>query len=121
MEPRKKARRWILAVMLAGLLGGESVSGWPQETPASSPPESGPSGSTILAGVGAVLGSMIYAPVKGLLVCPVMGLAAGATYAATGGEKETPNYLLRVGCTGTYFISPAMVQGQESFRAYDAP
>ena len=51
-----------------------------------------------------------------------MGLvAAGATYAATGGEKETPEYLLRVGCTGTYVISPEMVQGQEAFRAYDKP
>jgi hypothetical protein len=37
----------------------------------------------------------------------------------TGGEKETANYLLRLGCTGTYLISPAMVQGQEAFRRYD--
>jgi hypothetical protein len=48
-------------------------------------------------------------------------VAAGATYAATGGQKETPEYLLRVGCTGTYFISPGMVQGQEAFRTYDKP
>ena len=68
------------------------------------------------------LGSIFYAPFKGLIQCPAVGLvAAGVTYAATGGQKETPEYLLRVGCTGTYFISPGMVQGQEAFRTYDKP
>ena len=57
---------------------------------------------------------MIFAFISGVVL-------AGVTYAATGGQKETPEYLLRVGCTGTYFISPGMVQGQEAFRTYDKP
>jgi len=122
MEPRKHARSWILAVTIASLLVVVPVLGWAQEAPASSDSGSGPSGRTILAGVGAVIGSIFYAPFKGLIMCPAVGLVAGGvTYAATGGEKETPDYLLRLGCSGTYFVSPSMIQGQESFRAYDAP
>jgi hypothetical protein len=93
-----------------------------ETTPAAANSGSGPSGSSFLAGVGAVLGSIFYVPFKGLIMCPAVGLVAGGvTYAATGGEKERPGYLLRVGCTGTYFISSEMVQGQEAFRAYDKP
>jgi hypothetical protein len=122
MEPRKHARSWILAVTIASLLVVVPVLGWAQEAPASSDSGSGPSGRTILAGVGAVIGSIFYAPFKGLIMCPAVGLVAGGvTYVATGGEKETPDYLLRLGCSGTYFVSPSMIQGQESFRAYDAP
>ena len=123
MEARKRGWGRILVVTIAvlGMVG--PVASWAQETtPAASNSGSGPSGSTILAGVGAVFGSILYAPFKGLILCPGVGLvAAGVTYAATGGQKETPEYLLRVGCTGTYVISPEMVQGQEAFRAYDKP
>jgi hypothetical protein len=121
MEPRKRAWCSILALMTALLLITGPLT-WAQEAPASSDSGSGPSGSTILAGVGAVIGSIFYAPFKGLIMCPAVGLvASGVTYAATGGEKETPNYLLRLGCTGSYFLSPSMVQGKDTFRAYDAP
>ena len=72
-----------------------------------------------MAGTGAVLGSIFFVPFKALIMCPVGAVAAGGTYAVTGGETETANYLLRLGCTGTYFISPAMIQGQEAFRRYD--
>lgn len=123
MEARKRGWSRILVVTIAvlGMVG--PVASWAQETPpAATASGSGPSGSTILAGVGAVLGSIFYAPFKGLIECPAVGLvAAGVTYAATGGQKETPEYLLRVGCTGTYFISPGMVQGEEAFRTYDEP
>jgi hypothetical protein len=121
MEPRKLAWRSILLLMTALLLISGPVT-WAQEAPATPDSGSGPSGSSILAGVGAVIGSIFYAPFKGLIMCPAVGLvASGVTYAATRGEKETPSYLLRLGCTGTYFVSPSMVQGKETFRAYDAP
>jgi hypothetical protein len=122
MEARKRGWGRILVMTIAVLALVGPVASWAQETtPAVANSESGPSGRTILAGVGAVFGSAFYAPFKGLILCPAMGLAAGATYAATGGGKETPEYLLRVGCTGTYVISPRMVQGQEAFRTYDKP
>lgn len=123
MEARKRRWVWILVVTIAVLGVVGPVASWAQETtPAAADSGSGPSGSTILAGVGAVFGSVFYAPFKGLILCPAVGVvASGVTYAATRGEKTTPEYLLRVGCTGTYFISPGMVQGQEAFRAYDKP
>jgi hypothetical protein len=123
MEARKRGWGRILVVTIAVLSMVGPVASWAQETtPAAANAGSGPSGSTILAGVGAVLGSIFYAPFKGLILCPGVGLvAAGVTYAATGGQKETPEYLLRVGCTGTYFISPGMVQGQKAFRTFDKP
>jgi hypothetical protein len=123
MEARRRGWVWILVVTIAALGMVGPAASWAQETtPAAADSGSGPSGSTILAGVGAVFGSVFYAPFKGLILCPAVGVvASGVTYAATGGEKETPEYLLRVGCTGTYFISPGMVQGQEAFRAYDKP
>jgi hypothetical protein len=81
--------------------------------------ESASTGRTVAAGVGAVAGSIIYAPFKAVIMCPAGALAAGVTYVAVQGEGETPNYLLRLGCTGTYVISPGMVQGREAFRPYD--
>ncbi|RPI08554.1 MAG: hypothetical protein EHM71_08115 [Zetaproteobacteria bacterium] len=79
------------------------------------------SGGSILAGVGAVAGSVVYAPFKALVLCPVSAVAAGATYVVTRGSSDTPDFLLRLGCTGTYVVSPAMVQGEEEFRPYDSP
>ena len=123
MEARKRgwSRILIVTIIVLGMVG--PVASWAQETtPAAANSGSGPSGGTILAGVGAVFGSIFYASFKGLVLCPAVGLvASGVTYAATGGEKETPAHLFRVGCTGTYFISPEMVQEQEAFRAYDKP
>ena len=122
MKPKHARGGMLLSMCLVGAALVTPVPSWAQ---AASPGEAaaGPSssGRAVLAGVGAVFGSMVYAPFKAAVMCPVGALASGATYAATGGERETPNYLLRLGCTGTYFITPAMVQGQEAFRRYDEP
>ena len=116
--------RWGVAGWLAALgatavvLAGPGAS-WAQ---GAAPPDGGPSGATgrtVVAGIGAVAGTVVYAAFKAFVMCPVGALAAGATYAVTGGEKETADYLLRLGCTGTYLISPGMVQGQEAFRRYE--
>jgi len=72
-----------------------------------------------VAGVGAVAGSVVYVPFKAIVMCPVGAVASGVTYVATGGKPDPADHVLRVGCTGTYFITPAMVQGTEPFRAYD--
>jgi hypothetical protein len=95
-------------------------SGWAEgAAPEDATVQSSSNGATVLAGVGAVAGSIVFAPFKAVIMCPAGALAAGVTYVAARGEGETPNYLLRLGCTGTYFISPAMVQGREAFRRYD--
>lgn len=124
-----------MIVLLAVILGLVPTSiGWAQQA---TPPMAGPtagqqagppdpwplptiaedaSGRTVLASVGAVVGSILYIPFKLAGICPGMALAAGVHYAATLG-KDTPvdEYLLRAGCTGTYVITPGMVQGQEEF------
>jgi hypothetical protein len=115
--------RWRMVGCLAAL-GAATVlagpaTGWAQGKAPAAGEQPGPTGRAVTAGVGAVAGTVVYAPFKAFIMCPMGALAAGATYAVTGGEKETANYLLRLGCTGTYLISPAMVQGQEAFRRYD--
>jgi hypothetical protein len=93
------------------------LTSWAQASPpAEATTEPSSSGSTLVAGIGAAAGSAVYAPFKALIMCPVGAVASGATYAATGGKTDRASYVLRLGCTGTYFISPAMVQGQEAFR-----
>jgi len=108
------------AVFLVGVAASAAATSWAQEgAPSESMSKTIYSGSPIVAGVGAVLGSVVHAPFKGLIMCPLSAVASGVTYAATMGGTDTSAYLLRLGCTGTYLISPAMVQGHEAFRPYD--
>jgi len=109
----------LVIVGLVAAVIGTPVSSWAQATPPGAAAESESTGRTFLTGLGAVLGSVVYAPFKAVIMCPAGTLAAGVTCAAARGEGDTPNYLLRLGCTGTYFVTPAMVQGREAFRAYD--
>lgn len=120
MRPRHARTRNVLLLMLVGAAVCASGTSWAQgASPTDAATQSSPSGPTILAGVGAVLGSLVYAPFKAFIMCPVSAVASGVTYAATRGGTDTAEYVLRLGCTGTYFISPSMVQGQEAFRRYD--
>lgn len=112
----------LIWIVLVGVSVSASATSWAQEAPPSEPAtKTIYSGSSVVAGVGAVLGSVVFAPFKALIMCPVSAVAAGVTYAATKGGTDTSDYLLRLGCTGTYLVSPAMVQGHESFRRYDEP
>ena len=117
----------LRVVMIAALALGAGLiltgTGWAQQAP---PPMPAPSASSAsaddrpgaqgLATAAAVAGSVVYAPFKAAVICPVMALASGASLAVTGGDPATARYLLRVGCTGTYVISPEMVRGQEEFQ-----
>ena len=122
---RQNARIGMLGliwIMLVGVSLSASATSWAQEAPPSEAAiKTIYSGSSVVAGVGAVLGSAVYAPFKALIMCPVSAVASGVTYAATGGGTDTSGYVLRLGCTGTYLISPTMVQGHEAFRRYDEP
>jgi len=110
---------WLAALgMAAAVLVGPGAS-WAQGAAPADGGQPGPTGRTVAAGIGAVIGTVVFVPFKAFVMCPVGALAAGATYAVTGGEKGTADYLLRLGCTGTYLISPGMVQGQEAFRRYE--
>jgi len=110
---------WLAALGTTAVVLAGPAASWAQGASPSDGGQPGPTGRTVAAGIGAVVGTVVYAPFKALVMCPVGALAAGTTYAVTGGEKDTADYLLRLGCTGTYRISPAMVQGQEAFRGYE--
>jgi hypothetical protein len=119
--------RDTLRVVMAGVLAlfvGVAAAGdvWaqqegPQASPAvAAPPPANDSVLTGMAAVAGAIGTFFYIPFKVGIMCPGMALASGASLAVTGGDKATAEYLLRVGCTGTYFITPAMVRGQQEFH-----
>ncbi len=120
MKRRHTRIRMVSLLFLVGVAVSAAATSWAQEAaPSEAVTKTIYSGSGVVAGVGAVAGSVVYAPFKALIMCPVSAVASGVTYAATWGGTDTSDYLLRLGCTGTYFISPSMVQGQETFRRYD--
>ncbi len=116
--------RVVMAGVLAFLVGvvGAGTAWAQQMAPPAPPGEATPvpatdsPGLTAVAAVAGAIGSFFYIPFKVAAMCPGMALASGASLAVTGGDKDTAAYLLRVGCTGTYFITPAMVRGQEEFK-----
>jgi hypothetical protein len=116
----KGMRGWVL-VLLVVLVGGLlPTSGWAQASPA--PAEtSSPDASDALAGVGAVLGTIIFLPFKALLICPGMALASGVTAAVNWDWTAQSESLLREGCGGSFAASPGMVQGQQSFQGAGGP
>ncbi len=119
--------RGTLRVMMASVLAlliGVAATGiaWAQQAAPSAPPAgaaASPTNDSVLTAMAATagaIGSFFYIPFKVGIMCPGMALASGGSLAVTGGNKATAEYLLRVGCTGTYFITPAMVRGQEEFH-----
>ena len=113
-----------MAGVLAFVVGAASAgAAWAQQPMApataseATPPVATDSpGLNAMAAVAGAIGSLFYIPFKVGVMCPGMALASGASLAMTGGNKDTAGYLLRVGCTGTYFITPGMVRGQEQFQ-----
>lgn len=106
---------WVIGLSAAG-------TGWAQPA-VSEAPASGTdrSATQILAALAAAVGSFFYIPFKAAVICPGMALASGASLAVTRENRDTAEYLLRVGCTGTYIITPGMVRGQEEFQGSGSP
>jgi hypothetical protein len=80
---------------------------------ASTAPE--PSGTNLLAVGGAGVGTVVYAPFKAVVLCPLMAAASGVSLVLPV-RSSTSAYLLDVGCRGTYLVTPAMVRGRAEFR-----
>jgi len=120
---RKQFVPILLLVLAVAVAGAGTGTGWAQQA-ASSPPasaahasgEGDSQGLHVMAAVAGGIGSLFYIPFKALAICPSMALAAGVSLALARGETTTADYLLRVGCTGTYLITPQMVRGQEEFQ-----
>ncbi len=113
---RRQPGSMIALLALAILLLGIDAA-WAQTAPpAESTETTGVTATEVLATGAAAVGSFFYIPFKALAICPGMALASGASLAFTHGDRSTAEYLLRVGCTGTYVVTPKMIRGQEEFR-----
>lgn len=114
-----RTRAALLMLLLVPALLASPAGPAQAEPPAgaASVAERDSTGRVVVASFGSVLGTIVYAPFKAVVLCPGMALAAGVTYAATLGKaKEDAEYLARVGCTGTYLIERDMIQGYERFE-----
>lgn len=113
----------LVALLVTGVGLADTGAGWAQQAPPSAPgpgPASDSPGRKALAALAGYIGSSFYIAFKVGAICPGMALASGVSLAATGGERATAAYLLRVGCTGTYLITSEMIRGQEEFQGSGA-
>ncbi len=121
MRDETVGRVLVIATLVLGIGLAAAANGWAQQTtpPSSVPANDGPA-VKILATIAAAAGSLVHVPFKLGIICPAMALASGGSLAVTGGDRATAEYLLRVGCTGTYVITPGMIRGQEEFEGAGA-
>ncbi len=76
------------------------------------PSEGGVNWKGVGIGAGAVASNMLYVPAK--LVYGVLGgIAGGAGYALTGGNKQVADTIWRSSLGGDYVITPDMLAGKE--------
>lgn len=111
----------LIAWLVLGLVLSATGASWAQPPAASAAqPANDSPGLAAMAAVVGTIGSFLYIPFKIGAICPGMAPASGASLAVTGGDRSTAEYLLRLGCTGTYAITPEMVRGQEEFQGAGA-
>jgi hypothetical protein len=120
---RSQGLRAVVIILMVWMIGvGAEGTGWAQAADSEAQESRTElSGTQALAAFAGTVGSLFYIPFKALVMCPGMALASGASLAVTHGNRDTAEYLLRVGCTGTYFITPGMVRGQEEFQESGDP
>ena len=122
MGVKARGRAAVMSLMVLVIGASAAGSGWAQSPYPDEPPSKpGLSGTQVLATVAAAIGSFFYIPFKAVAICPGMALASGASLALTRGGRDTAEYYLRVGCTGTYLITPEMIRGQEDFQGSGYP
>jgi hypothetical protein len=76
------------------------------------PSESEVTWKSVGSGVGAVASNVLYVPAK-LVYGTLGGIAGGAGYALTGGNKRVADTIWRSSLGGDYVITPDMVTGQQ--------
>ena len=87
MRSRHARPRSLLLLLLVGMAVCASGTSWAQEAPPSDAvTRTIYSGSPVVAGVGAVVGSVVFAPFKALIMCPANAVAAGVE---SGGGLES--------------------------------
>jgi hypothetical protein len=74
-----------------------------------------------MAGVASLLGTLVYAPLKAVVLCPLSAVGAGVAYVAAGGESAPADRVLHIGCGGSYAITRGMIRGQQEIEMPDPP
>jgi hypothetical protein len=106
-----------LIVLLGGTVvcaqgnGGPSAAS-PGEPQVAEPPDGGMNWKGVGVGAGAVVTNLVYVPAK--LVYGILGgIAGGAGYALTGGNKQVANSIWRSSLGGDYVLTPEMMTGKK--------
>src|SRR6266851_7096399 len=98
------------SIALAQNSVAEPATANPTQVP--QPAQGGVNWKGVGVGAGTVAGNVLYMPAKvvyGLLG----GVAGGAGYALTGGNKQVADTIWRSSLGGDYILTPDMIQGKE--------
>ncbi|MBV8362089.1 MAG: DUF4410 domain-containing protein [Deltaproteobacteria bacterium] len=76
------------------------------------PPETEVSWKSVGSGVGAAASNVLYVPAK-LVYGTLGGIAGGAGYALTGGDKRVADTIWRSSLGGDYVVTPDMITGNQ--------
>jgi hypothetical protein len=76
--------------------------------------------STVGWGALTGLSNLLYVPAK-LVYAGVGGLTGGLALGLTGGDMNTAQAIWEPSLRGDYFLTPGMIQGEESFSFAGAP
>jgi hypothetical protein len=90
-----------------------SVQGrYTDEPQVAQPPDGGVNWKGVGIGAGTVVSNLVYVPAK--LVYGILGgIAGGAGYALTGGNKQVANSIWRSSLGGDYVLTPDMMTGKK--------
>jgi len=111
---------WFLPVLAVTVISW-TTSAWAQDSASATsaanaqvvqPPDGSVNWKGVGAGAGAVVSNLVYVPAK--LVYGILGgIAGGAGYALTGGNKQVANSIWRSSLGGDYVLTPEMMTGQK--------
>ena len=105
-----------LGIALTMPVGAMAQSGSEQGSPANAqvpqPDQGGVNWQGVGVGAGTLAGNVFYIPAK--LVYGILGgIAGGAGYALTGGNKQVADTIWRSSLGGDYVLTPDMISGKE--------
>jgi hypothetical protein len=115
-------RMWLLSILTLTLVcaatqvraqyNATSPAPSSDQTQVAQPANGGVNWKGVGAGAGAVVSNLVYVPAK--LVYGILGgIAGGAGYALTGGNKQVADTIWRSSLGGDYVLTPDMMTGKQ--------
>ena len=122
MMRTRTTSQWLLPMMVTMALSLAVNALAQSHDSATAPPAAGPqiaqpsdggvNWKGVGAGAGAIVSNLVYVPAK--LVYGILGgIAGGAGYALTGGNKQVANSIWRSSLGGDYVLTPDMMTGKK--------